>query len=264
MKNAFEAASLLFRFAFIALMLLTVWRAWQMTVQDRRRAKVLRDWIPQTGSVGELVALKTEKPVKRAQAFILPREGVIGASRKADVRIRGDGILPKHTVFELRDGGIVLRPLGGADVVLGDDVTGEKLLARDGDRATLGGIPFQLVLYSVPEGILPGMKREIPAEPAELQLFDVTGEKTKKRARKKNVSEILPGIGMDGEADGRSASHIPRSKARRTDSAPQVRPGISRDPEPPSGGRRKGAARNDDLFEVREENAAKKNRRRHV
>ena len=40
------------RYWFIALILLIALRAWRMTVKDSRRAKLLRDWSPETGCVG--------------------------------------------------------------------------------------------------------------------------------------------------------------------------------------------------------------------
>lgn len=162
MKNAYEAVAMICRFGFAALMLVICFRAWRMTARDRRRAMIMRDRFPQTGTIGELVALKASKPVRRAQSFTLPREGILGSSRSADVRIRGGKIRRRHLVYELRDGGLVIRPLGSAETVLGDGVTGEKLLARDGDILKLGGIPFRVVLYAVPENGV----REWPDEPS--------------------------------------------------------------------------------------------------
>ena len=43
------------RYWFIALILLIALRAWRMTVKDSRRAKLLRDWSPETGCVGQFV-----------------------------------------------------------------------------------------------------------------------------------------------------------------------------------------------------------------
>jgi hypothetical protein len=55
-SDLYALVALAARYWFAALMLLLLFRGWRMTVADNRRAKLLREWMGQTGCVGELIA----------------------------------------------------------------------------------------------------------------------------------------------------------------------------------------------------------------
>lgn len=135
------------RYWFIALILLIALRAWRMTVKDSRRAKLLRDWSPETGCVGQFVVDPGRG--KNHDVLPIPREGVLGSSRRADVRLRGRDIKRFHFSFEARPGGLLVRPRPRAQVVLNKEFTGDKLFAQDGDTLTLGKAKLLLVLFQV-------------------------------------------------------------------------------------------------------------------
>lgn len=133
------------RYFFAGLMVVVVFRAWRITIKDNRRAKVLRDWSPETGCVGELLVNPENK---RRQVHPIPREGVLGSSRKADIRVKYKDVLPMHAHIEEREGGLLIRPLGRAKVALGKGLfTGEQLFAKDGDMLNIGKQKMMIVLF---------------------------------------------------------------------------------------------------------------------
>lgn len=133
------------RYWFAGLMLLIVFRAWRVTVVDNRRARILREWTPETGCVGEMLI---NPGGKRRLRVPIPQEGVLGSSRKADIRIKYAGVLPMHAHIEQRRGGLLVRPLGKATVALGEGAfTGDTLFARDGDVLLIGKLRLLVVLF---------------------------------------------------------------------------------------------------------------------
>lgn len=137
--------SMLARYFFAGLMVLIVIRAWRATIVDSRRAKQLREWSPKTGCVGELIVNPGQK---RRHAIPVPKEGVLGSARKSDIRIKLKDILPSHAHIEQREGGLLIRPLGKAQIALGNEgFTGEQLFARDGDILTIGKHKLMLVMF---------------------------------------------------------------------------------------------------------------------
>lgn len=134
------------RYWFCGLMLLIVFRAWRITVVDNRRAKILRSWTPETGSVGELIVVIPGERKKRLHARI-PREGVLGSGGGADVRIRSDAVQKKHAYMELREDGLLIRPLRGASLTVGGKETKEQVLLKDGESMKIGPNKLILVLF---------------------------------------------------------------------------------------------------------------------
>ena len=144
-SELYAIVALAARYWFAALILLAAARAWRMTVRDNRRTKLLRDGSPEAGCVGQFVVGPGRG--KKQTAVPVPREGVLGASRRADIWIKGRDIRRFHFSFEARPGGLLVRPRPRAQVVLNGEFTGEKLFVRDGDTLTLGATKLLLVLF---------------------------------------------------------------------------------------------------------------------
>ena len=141
----YEILSLAARYFFAVLMVLIVLRAWRITVRDNRRAKVLREGSIETGCVGQWVVGNNSR-----SPLLVPilREGVLGASGRADMRIKGRDILPQHAHIEARQGGLLIRPIGKAKVAFAKDgTTGAQLFAKDGDILTIGKLNVMIVLF---------------------------------------------------------------------------------------------------------------------
>ena len=136
------------RYWFAALIVVLLFRGWRMTVSDNRRAKLIREWMGQTGCVGEWIANPGEK--KRV-SYPIPREGVLGSARSADVRIRHRDIKRAHAHFELREGGLLVKPLGSARLSVGGGHTGEAVFLQNGDVLTVGKLKLMLVLFDAPD-----------------------------------------------------------------------------------------------------------------
>ena len=156
-QNLYELVALAARYLFAALMVLIVARAWRLTIIDSRRAKTLRRLSPETGISGELIVMAGDGKARRGMRYPVIREGLIGTSREADIRIRHSSIRRRHAYFQLTPEGLEVRSHGGARL---GDVRGRPVKAitlRDGDIVTVGGIRLMLVLSEVPES-----EREIP------------------------------------------------------------------------------------------------------
>lgn len=143
-SELYAIVALAARYWFAALILLVAVRAWRMTVRDSRRTKLLRDGAPEAGCVGQFVI----GPGRKKQTAVpVPREGVLGASRRADICVKGRDVKRFHFSFEARPGGLLVRPRPRAQVVLNGEFSGEKLFVRDGDTLTLGATKLLLVLF---------------------------------------------------------------------------------------------------------------------
>lgn len=148
--DAYELLALTMRYVFAALMLLIVLRAARGAIADSRRAAKLRRLSPMTGICGELVVLDPLPKLPRGMRYPVIREGMIGTSRRADVRIRNNTVRRRHLLFQLTESGLHLRTHAGARM---RDAQGEpvrELMLLDGDSFYIGNVHLLLVL-SVPE-----------------------------------------------------------------------------------------------------------------
>ena|GEM_PF-2246265 len=146
-SDLYALIALAARYWFVALIVVLLFRGWRMTVADNRRAKLLREWMGQTGCVGELILSPGSR---RRVSYPIPREGVMGSGRAADVRIRSRELMRAHAHFELREGGLLIRPLGKAELSVGDGFSGESVFLRDGDVLSIGRLQLMLVLFDAP------------------------------------------------------------------------------------------------------------------
>ncbi|MDO4740298.1 MAG: FHA domain-containing protein [Eubacteriales bacterium] len=156
------------RYWFAAIAAIIVFRAWRATVRDTRRARVLRSWAPDTGAIGEIVVVGGGRSLRRGSRIPVPKEGLLGSSRRSDVRLKHPDIRRYHAHIEQRENGVLIETIGKAEIWLGGR-TGKKLLLRDGDRFMIGTLSFMLVLYS------PGEEREVDVEIADDELFSPIG-----------------------------------------------------------------------------------------
>ena len=147
-SDLYALIALAARYWFVALIVALLFRGWRMTVADNRRAKLMREWMGQTGCVGELIL---NPGSKKRVSYPLPREGVLGSAVSADVRIRHRDIERAHAHFELREGGLLMKPMGRAALSVGGGFTGESVFLEDGDVLTIGKLQLMLVLFDAPQ-----------------------------------------------------------------------------------------------------------------
>ena len=145
-NEVYEVLALAARYLFTILMLVIVLRAWKITIVDNRRARKLRQFAPETGLSGELVVLEGGEKAREGMRYPVISEGMIGSSRKADIRIRHSSIEPIHAYFELTEDGLKLRAHGGAPMSESWEDPVRRLLLRDGDVVELGNVQLLLVL----------------------------------------------------------------------------------------------------------------------
>ena len=161
----YELLALSARYFFAILMGLIAFRAISITIKDSRRAGKLRRWAPETGLSGELVVLEESERVRRGMRYPVIREGIIGSSRAADIRIRNSSIRRRHAHFELREDGVRIRAYGAAGLFTEDGDRARSLLAQDGDRFRVGKVHVLLVLFDA-AGNLTEVSPRRPVRPA--------------------------------------------------------------------------------------------------
>jgi len=173
--DAFELLALTMRYIFAGLMVLIVLRAARGALVDSRRAARLRRLSPMTGISGELVVLDPLPKLPRGRRFPVIREGMIGSSRRADVRIRERSVRRRHLLFQLTEAGLHIRTHAGTRL---RDALGEparELMLLDGDSFFVGGVHLMLVL-SVPDLPRKPMRtnygERMESDPEELFDFD--------------------------------------------------------------------------------------------
>ena len=145
-EGLYELVALGARYVFAALMVLIVLRAWRITIVDSRRAGMLRRLSPQTGLSGELLVLEGDGMACRGMRYPVIREGMIGALRRSDIRIRHASIRRKHAYFQLTDRELVIQARPGAAMRDANGRRVETLLLGDGSEFTLGRVRLLLVL----------------------------------------------------------------------------------------------------------------------
>ena len=149
-ENLYEILALAARYAFVALMALVVVRGSRITFIDNRRAASLRRYSPETGIVGELRVLKGSERIRRGTAFPVIREGMIGQSRRADIRLRSKSVLRCHAHFEMSDDGLHVYAEPSARMEYKHRPARNALL-RDGDSIRLGNIILLFVRTKMPQ-----------------------------------------------------------------------------------------------------------------
>lgn len=150
-QNLYEIVALGARYVFAGLMLLVVLRAWRITLVDSRRASTLRHLSPQTGISGELVVLEGDEKARRGMRYPVIREGMIGASRRADIRIRHSSVRRRHAYFQLTEEGLYIRTHAGAPMRDAEGRPVRAVTLPDGGAFTLGRVQLLLVLTEAPE-----------------------------------------------------------------------------------------------------------------
>lgn len=184
-SDTYELLALAARYWFILLAALIVLRGWRASVQDNRNAKLLRDWVGEAGSVGELVVLddgqKQKKKSLRGARFPVGVEGLIGSGSVADIRIRHADVRRRHVWMNYRRGCMLLSTHGKAQIECPTTPDGRFIL-RDGDQLTIGRLKIMLVFYDVRDAavgqpaIVPEKKPPVPQAVEEEEYEDVPVE----------------------------------------------------------------------------------------
>ena len=161
-QSVYELLALGARYVFAGLMLLIVLRAWRITLIDSRRAATLRRMSPQTGISGELMVLEGDEKARRGMKYPVIKEGMIGSSRRADIRIRHSSVRRRHAYFQLTEEGLSVRTHAGAPMADAWGRPARSLLLPDGGEFTLGRVALLLILTEAPQpaGARHGKRRE--------------------------------------------------------------------------------------------------------
>lgn len=191
-RDAYELLALTARYVFAGLMLLIVLRAARGALVDSRRAAKLRRLSPMTGISGELVVLDATQKLPAGMRFPVIREGMIGSSRRADVRIRDKSVRSRHLLFQLTEAGLHIRTHAGTKL---RDALGEparELMLLDGDSFFAGNVHLLLVL-SVPDLPRKPVRTNYAAgtEPEPDDLFDIDDWQAPRAVKSDPVSPIF-------------------------------------------------------------------------
>ncbi|NLG23765.1 MAG: FHA domain-containing protein [Clostridiales bacterium] len=137
------------RYLFAALAIYIVFKGWRADVTDGRRGRLVRGTAPDLDAIGELLVLADAPGGKLVgQRYPLPREGALGSSHAADVRLQRPGVRRRHLWIERRVGCVAISPVGGAPVA----ARGEPpYVLRDGDTFSIEGLEMMVVLFDAAE-----------------------------------------------------------------------------------------------------------------
>ena len=94
------------------------------------------------------------------------REGMIGSSRRADIRIRHSSVRRRHAYFQLTEEGLRIRTHAGAPMADAAGRPAHSLVLADGDEFTLGRVALLLILSetALPAGSRRGERADEEAE----------------------------------------------------------------------------------------------------
>ena len=150
----YERLALWMRYFFVLLALAFVVRAWVITVRDNRRARAVRAWLPETGTIGEWLVLDAAgEQARKGVRYPILNEGMIGSGRRSDVRLYHPDVLREHAYFVATENGLRIRPVGEAPVYVESQVGGTYHPAdgyvdmADGDVLVIGGLRMMLTLF---------------------------------------------------------------------------------------------------------------------
>lgn len=164
----YELVALGMRYFFAAIIVLIAARAWKISVVDSRRAKKLRRLAPETGLCGEfLVVTGDGRRAREGMRYPVIREGLVGSSRKADVRVKSPSVRRAHAFFDRTDAGLRVRTQGRARMYDGAGALRREAVLGDGDRVTFGKVELMLVLTD---------GQAAPGQDLRSNLFDVPPE----------------------------------------------------------------------------------------
>lgn len=142
-SEGYELLSLFMRYIFIGLGVLILWRAYRWMRRDSRAYKKQMRALPDAGLVGEMVELAT------GQSQPLPREGIMGASRDCDIRVRGAGVRARHALFFFEEGkGLKVTPIRGAGVLMAGVELRGPAHALHGTQLQLGDALLRVRLFA--------------------------------------------------------------------------------------------------------------------
>ena len=148
-SEVYEWLAMAARYWFVALAAFIALRAWRASVTDNRNAKVLRDWTPQTGCIGELLVTADEADTElTGERIPVPREGMLGSSRAADVRIPHPDVRPSHLWLDQRVGCMLLSPIKGAELDV-PGFAGAPYVVQDGQMFRIGRLSLMMVFFDV-------------------------------------------------------------------------------------------------------------------
>ena len=144
--NAYEILALAMRYVFAALMVLIVLRAWRLTAIDSARAKKLRRLSPDTGIIGEMLVLDGGERARTGMRYPVTLEGTIGASPRADIRIRHSSVRYRHAYYTMTEDGLFVRGHANARIRGEDGRAYRELTLADGEELCIGRVRLLLVL----------------------------------------------------------------------------------------------------------------------
>lgn len=201
----YEVLAWLMRYWFLALAVMTVYRAlrWMLTDESLRR-KAIRA-LPDAGYIGCFEVLCGEsRSLSAGDEIPLPCEGTLGYSRRCDVCIRHKSLFSREAFFWLEQDGLHMSPIhSGSFVVDGEQVgAGDEAILLSGAQLYIGEVAIELRLL---KGLQLDGVFEQPIEPY------VTPERRKRAKQatrhegegKRTISQKPRGEKNDSSAPGK-------------------------------------------------------------
>ena len=178
-REIYEVVAQGARYWFIFLMAIIVWRSYRWLARDRAHRRKRLRLLPDAGYIGEFVVRQGSSALPPGTALPIPREGVLGAVRGADLFVPVRGVFKKHLLLRYEDGiGLRARPFGRHPF-------------------EVDGVPFQ---FSNRKGFLMAHGSRLKVGEAELRLRMFAGFETA-RFRTEDTAPREDGAGDVAEQD---------------------------------------------------------------
>ena len=185
-SEVFELISKGFRYWFVLLGFIIVWRTLKWALQDHRAYRRILKALPDAGLIGEIVNLST------GESQPLPREGVIGSGKSCDIRF--SGIRSREMEYAFIEGrGVEIIPAHRQhEISLNGEDAGAKAFASHGSRLNLPGYSLRFRLFS---GLnVPDIAQEAAYQPAEEGWYTPEGELDSLMNAGMPLPDQLPGL----------------------------------------------------------------------
>ena len=145
----YEVCAWLMRYWFLALAVLTIYRAlrWMLTDESLRRRAIRA--LPDAGYIGCFEVLSGEsRALSPGDEIPLPCEGTLGYSRRCDVCVRHKSLFSREAFFWLEQDGLHMSPIhSGSFVVDGEQVgAGDEAILLSGAQLYIGEVALELRL----------------------------------------------------------------------------------------------------------------------
>lgn len=154
--QVYEVVAQAARYWFLFLMVMIAWRSYRWLARDRKQRKKRLRLLPDAGFIGEMVVQKGNEDLAPGEVLPVPREGVLGAQRSADLSVPVRGVFKRHLWFRFEEGkGLRVKTFGKHPMEVDGEAYGKRgseAYLSHGSRLQVGDAVLRLRMFAGFEG----------------------------------------------------------------------------------------------------------------